>query len=210
MYKTQNIGIIDYGMGNIKSVFNSLKYLGYKNLLLAKNPDDIAKSDLLILPGVGAFSDAMTNLNDKELIEPLNLHAIKNKKPTIGICLGMQLFMDSSDEGIGAKGLGWIPGHVKKFEPNGSFKIPHMGWDNIKVTFNNDLFIGIPKDNHFYFVHSYYVDCDEKYSFAECDYGIRFSAAVSYNNLVAFQFHPEKSHTNGLKLLSNTIKKIST
>ena len=201
------IGVIDYDMGNIMSVFNALNYLGYENLELVNSPKQIAESEILILPGVGAFSDAMDNLRERELIEPLNKHVVE-KKPIIGICLGMQLFFEYSYEGKGSKGLGWFPGEVKRLELKDEYRVPHMGWDNIKVSETCNLFEDIKNDDDFYFVHSYHADCDPKFVIAECQYGISITAAIEKENLIAFQFHPEKSHLNGLKLLNNSIQKL--
>jgi len=203
------IGVVDYGMGNIMSVFNALNFLGYTDLKLVESAKEIENSQVLILPGVGAFSDAMVNLQDRRLIEPLNRHALKKKKPILGICLGMQLFLDYSHEGIGAEGLGWIPGEVIRLDLDDSFRVPHMGWDSIIMKRECDFFNGVNIQDDFYFVHSYYVNCDEQFIIAECDYGKKFTAAIQNNNLLAFQFHPEKSHTNGLKLLENSINKMS-
>jgi glutamine amidotransferase len=204
------IGVVDYGMGNIMSVFNALTFLGYTNLELVESSKKIANSEVLILPGVGAFSDAMVNLENRDLIAPLNQHVLEKKKPILGICLGMQLFLDYSHEGIGASGLGWIPGEVIRFDLNKKFRVPHMGWDNIIIKKECDFFNSVNTEDDFYFVHSYYVNCSEQFIIAECDYGIKFTAAIQSNNLVAFQFHPEKSHTNGLILLENSINNLSS
>jgi glutamine amidotransferase len=204
------ISVIDYGMGNLKSVFNSLRYIGYTNLFLTDSIRQISNSDMLIIPGVGAFNDAMDNLRSRKLIEALNKHALQDKKPVIGICLGMQLFVEHSSEGMGGKGLGWIQGKVKKFKLPKEQRVPHMGWNDISIRSQHELFKDVPSDNNFYFVHSYFVECEEKYVVAKCKYGVEFNAAISKENLIAFQFHPEKSHKNGLKLLSNTINHLSS
>ncbi len=206
MSKNKKICVIDYGMGNIRSIFNALSFLGYKNILLTDSTQEIRTSDLLILPGVGAFGDAMESLKNRGLISVLNEHAIKEKKPTIGICLGMQLFMTHSDEGSGSKGLNWLEGNVKKFDLDAGLKVPHMGWNSITFQKNHKLFERIPEKNDFYFVHSFFVECKNEYVLASCKYGNEFTAALAKDNLVAYQFHPEKSHDHGLSLLSNTIK----
>jgi len=126
----------------------------------------------------------------------------------MAICLGMQLVMDSSEEGGLSQGFGWIPGSVTRFQAPNEYRVPHMGWDNIKVKNRNDLFEGIEQDPDFYFVHSYHVNCDKQYVIASCDYGYEFTAAIQKDNIVAFQFHPEKSHKNGLLLLTNYINSI--
>ena len=202
------IGVVDYGMGNIMSVFNALKHLGYENIKLVDTAKTVDSSDVLILPGVGAFTDAMNNLKNRGMIEPLNQHVIEMKKPILGICLGMQLFLEYSYEGKGAKGLGWIKGEVLRFNLEKEFRVPHMGWDTILFDKKSEIFDGIDRDDNFYFVHSYFADCDEEDILASCEYGINFAAAIKKDNMIAFQFHPEKSYLNGLKLLDNSIKNL--
>lgn len=201
-----NIYIIDYGMGNLKSVVNSLQYIGGCNVYISDDKTELAKADLLILPGVGAFKDAMKNIHERHLFDAINEMVLINKKPLLAICLGMQLLFEYSDEGEKTEGFGWIPGHVSKFKSLKNHRIPHMGWDNIKVKQRKELFKGIEEDPDFYFVHSYHVNCDDEYVVATCDYGYEFNAAVAKDNIVAFQFHPEKSYKNGLHLLENYLE----
>ena len=197
------IGVIDYDMGNIMSVFNALNYLGYTKLELVNSPEQIQKSEILILPGVGAFSDAMDKLRERKLIEPLNKH-VSEKKPIIGICLGMQLFFEYSYEGKGSNGLGWLPGEVKRLDLKDEYRVPHMGWDNIKVRESCNLFEDTKNDDDFYFVHSFQLKVKKKnHLIAATDYGIMITAVVGRDNMIGTQFHPEKSQGMGLRLIQN-------
>ena len=199
------IGIIDYGMGNIMSIKNALIHLDFDRINLISNPQDFKDTDLIIIPGVGAFSDAMRNLKKQSLLEPLNKFVLHKKKPALGICLGMQLLLDYSYEGEGAKGLGWLKGEVKRLEIDRSLSVPHMGWNNLKIKNDSSLFEGISNEDDFYFVHSYHANISQEYIIAECDYGGLFPAAIGLENILGFQFHPEKSQTKGLRLLSNSL-----
>ena len=210
MIKLPKICIIDYGMGNLRSVVNALEFSLDCNVSISNQNKDIESSDILILPGVGSFNDAMTNLEDRNLCEKLNNEIIIRKKPLIAICLGMHLIMDSSEEGDFKKGFGWVSGSVKKFKLPNTYRVPHMGWDNIMIKKRSDLFKGIEANPDYYFVHSYHLDCDDSYVVASCDYGYEFPAVIQKENILAFQFHPEKSHKNGLRLLSNSINCIKS
>lgn len=195
------IGIIDYGMGNLKSVYNALDFLNAKSKLI-KTPSEISDVSKLIIPGVGSFSKAMQNLNDKGFTEPIREFA-KSGKPVLGICLGMQLMADFGYEPEKTQGLGLIGGEVIKFE-NIEKRIPHMGWNSISIKKESRLFDGIKRDADFYFVHSYYfVPEIESDILTLSDYGIEFTSAVSKDNITGFQFHPEKSQKQGLKILEN-------
>jgi len=202
------ICIIDYGMGNLRSVINALEYTVKCDVCISNEKRDLDSSDILILPGVGSFNDAIGNLRERDLFDKLDDEVINRKKPLMAICLGMQIVMESSEEGGLSQGFGWIPGSVTRFQAPNEYRVPHMGWDNIKVKNRNDLFEGIEQDPDFYFVHSYHVNCDKQYVIASCDYGYEFTAAIQKDNIVAFQFHPEKSHKNGLLLLTNYINSI--
>ena len=201
------ICIIDYGMGNLRSVVNALEYSIKCDVSISSDKNEFDKSDILILPGVGSFDDAIGNLHERNIVEKLYEEVVVRKKPLMAICLGIQLVMESSEEGA-AQGLGWIPGNVTRIKALKRYRVPHMGWNNIKVKKREDLFKGIEQDPNFYFVHSYHVNCDENYVIASCDYGYEFPAAIQKDNIVAFQFHPEKSHKNGLLLLTNYINNI--
>jgi len=202
------ICVVDYGMGNVLSVVNALKKAAECTVVVSDKKEDFENADILLLPGVGAFKDAMRNLHEGGFVNELNQQVLKNKKPVIAICLGMQLLMETSEEGGSIQGLGWIPGNVTRFQMGKSLRIPHMGWNNLNVKKSNDLFNGVEENPDFYFVHSYHINCDEQYVIASCDYGFDFIAAIKKDNIVAFQFHPEKSHKNGLRLLSNYLNSI--
>ena len=199
------IGIVNYGLGNIGAIQNILKKLGYNSMIL-NNHKDFINIETLILPGVGSFDYGVKKLNDLGLIEPLTNHAIIKKKLTIGICLGMQLMMKSSEEGK-LPGLGWFDDEVVKFNfNNNSFKVPHMGWNYVESSdkiFNNSY-----DEKRFYFVHSYFVPVNNNYTIAKTNYGDqKFSSSICDNNIFGFQFHPEKSHKYGMELFNNILKK---
>jgi glutamine amidotransferase len=193
-------------MGNLASVTNALAQLGIK-AEIQNNPEKIILYDKLILPGVGAFGDAMEHLRSNGMDEAIISFA-QSGKNILGICLGMQLLFDESEEFGAHKGLGLIPGKIIKFDEKKfehRLKIPHMGWNEM-FTKNSLLFEGLPKELYLYFVHSYHVLCDEKYTIGKCIYGYEFSAAVQKENIYGLQPHPEKSHDNGLKILENFAK----
>ena len=197
------IGIVDYDAGNIQSVINALDHIGVNNRLVS-NPEHLVEFDGLIIPGVGAFDDAMYSLAKKGLIDGLN--AIKGTKPVLGICLGMQVLCESSDEGSQA-GLGWINAKVKKIEAsNSKIKVPHMGWNQVNNTFD-PLFEDIPNHSDFYFVHSFCVVSEDK-ELVQCnsEHGGTFTSAFVKDDVYGVQFHPEKSQDHGLTLLTNFIK----
>ena len=206
------ITVIDYGMGNLRSVSKALESLGAP-VRVSSDPGEIGSAAKLILPGVGAFPAAMRELAARGLIEPIKA-AIASGTPYLGICLGLQLLFERSEEGGGAEGLGVLPGTVKRFSLNSSLKIPHMGWNQIlrgrrsEVGDQNGcpLLNGIPEQAFVYFVHSYYAEpADRSVIALESDYGGRFAAMVWRRNLYASQFHPEKSQAVGLQLLKNFV-----
>ncbi|RAJ33465.1 imidazole glycerol phosphate synthase subunit HisH [Pedobacter cryoconitis] len=195
-----NIVIVDYGVGNTYSVSNAIKSLGYNKLIISDDEKVINNADILILPGVGAFEESINNLRDRNLDKILNEQVLVLKKPILGICVGMQLMATLSEENGIHMGLNWIEGTVKRLELSQEFAVPHVGWNNISVKQTEPLFIRTPVDANFYFDHSYYFDCEDKYVSAYCDYDIAVTAAVQKSNIFGVQFHPEKSQTNGLKL----------
>ncbi|MGJ0322107.1 imidazole glycerol phosphate synthase subunit HisH [Aliarcobacter cryaerophilus] len=198
------LGIIDYNMGNLASVYNACSKFT-KDLKIVKNADDLKNLDKIILPGVGAYKDAMQHLEDSGLKDAI-LDFANSKKPLLGICLGMQLLFESSEEFGYTKGLGLIEGKVVKFDKSkmgSDLKIPHMGWNKI-VNKDNPLFKNL-QNPYLYFVHSYHVVTDDKYTIATTNYGYDFVSAVNKDNIFGFQAHPEKSHNNGLKILENFI-----
>lgn len=197
------IVIIDYGMGNLRSVQKAFERIKVP-VLITSDKMAILKADKIVLPGVGNFERGIANLKANELYNTLNEAVIKNKTPILGICLGMQLMTEFSEEG-NVVGFGWVKAKTKKFvfEKSG-FKIPHMGWNNLLVKNNRSLLKGINEENFFYFVHSYYVKCEDEIDvLSETNYGYKFVSAFNKGNIWGCQFHPEKSHDTGLTLLRN-------
>jgi glutamine amidotransferase len=207
------IAIIDYGMGNIHSVNKALEVYGAKTIVTNK-PEDIRACEKAVLPGVGAFDDAMQEL-DKQGLIPVLMEHIKNKKPFLGICLGMQLLFEGSEEARSTKGLGIFKGMVRKFEAKKDLKVPHMGWNQLKKSqipnpksqIECPLLKDVPDGAFVYFCHSYYPDPkDKEIIAASCNYGKDFVCAVAGDNVYGVQFHPEKSQAIGLKMLENFVK----
>lgn len=197
------IAIIDYGMGNLSSVFKALKKLG-ADARITGIPAEIEDAASVILPGVGNFGDGMKHLRSSGLDKAVK-NTISRGKPFLGICLGMQLLMDESEEAPGLAGLGIFKGRVIRF-PASSLKVPHMGWNDIAVKGNNPNLAGIKDGTYFYFVHSYHVKPDDsEINAATCNYGLDFSACIGKDNVFATQFHPEKSQDAGLRILENWI-----
>tara|TARA_Y100000768_G_C23894973_1_gene642115 strand:- start:571 stop:1158 length:588 start_codon:yes stop_codon:yes gene_type:complete len=192
-------------MGNLGSVSNMLKYLGIE-ARIESDPDKIYESSKLILPGVGAFDEAMNNINKSGIRQALDDLVINKKIPVLGICLGMQLLTNESEEGK-QEGLSYIPAKTKKFRLDKNFKVPHMGWNYLSKISTHKLTDGLNKDNKFYFVHSYHVEVeDDKYSLLKTKYGEEFDSAISSGHIAGVQFHPEKSHRNGMQILKNFSK----
>ena len=201
------IVIIDYGIGNLASVLNMFKKIGIKDVKVSSDKEIIAKADKILLPGVGAFDAGMDNLERSGLIPVLNNKAINEKVPVLGICLGMQLLTKKSEEGV-KPGLGWIDAETIKFnlDPALKLKVPHMGWNYVKVNRPNPL-IDIESKNRFYFVHSYYVKCfNESQSLATSNFGTDFTCMVNKENIFGAQFHPEKSLKFCMKILKIFLK----
>lgn len=200
------IVVVDYGTANLKSVANALQILG-ADVCISNKKEDIENADKIVLPGVGSFAEGVQNLRKLDLLDILRTEVIEKKKPFLGICLGMHLLADQGYEGGVNQGLGFIPGKVKKIElQDNKLKIPHMGWDNLCVEKENPLLNIGGKDSDFYFVHSYhFVPDSDEYILATCDYGGRIVSAIQKDNILATQFHPEKSQQNGLKLLEKFI-----
>ncbi len=195
-----SIVIVDYGVGNIFSVNKALNKLGYDQVKISRNSSDIKRADFLILPGVGAFNHCIKNLEKYNLIEILNEMVIGNATPILGICVGMQLMADYSEENGIHQGLGWIPGKVVKLKVSSKTAIPHVGWNNISIKNDKKLFKKNQNEPHFYFDHSYQYICKKNYIISYCKYEINIAAAINFNNIYGVQFHPEKSQNNGLKL----------
>lgn len=192
--------VVDYGMGNLGSILNMLKKVGVP-AELSKDADDILRAQKLILPGVGAFASAMNNLRARGYIDALNQKILTEKIPILGICLGMQLFSKQSEEGL-VPGLGWLDAQTVRFQFDGSrehFKVPHMGWNTIRLCQKSPLFIDAEEERRFYFVHSFHMQCNDPRDVLACtQYGFEFTSAVCRGNILGTQFHPEKSHRFGL------------
>ncbi|MEZ6141953.1 MAG: imidazole glycerol phosphate synthase subunit HisH [Zavarzinella sp.] len=202
-----SIVIVDYGMGNLRSVQKAFETIGY-SASIEQHPEKIAAADRLILPGVGAFQDAIAHITESGISEVLHTH-IQRGRPFLGICLGLQLLFETGYEDGTHRGLGFLPGEVVRFDPHPGLKIPHMGWNSINTVPDCPLFHDIPLGSHFYFVHSYYARPTEpNVVAATADYPTPFCAAIWRDNLLATQFHPEKSQQVGLRLLENFMKKI--
>lgn len=201
------IGVIDYGMSNLKSVINALDYLGCKSEVFSK-ATEIRKFDKVILPGVGSFSPAMKNLEELGFVDELRETVLIKKKPILGICLGMQLLLDKSYENGECSGLGILEGEVLPLEDiSEGLVVPHMGWNNVSIQFKGSLFgnhLNKGDNDDFYFVHSYYCKLNKREAvIGQSEYGSNFDCAIEFENIYAVQFHPEKSHSRGLKILSN-------
>ena len=199
------IAIIDYDAGNIKSVEKALLHLG-EEVIITRDREQILNSDKVILPGVGAFGDAMEKLRayglDKVIYE-----VVERKIPFLGICLGLQLLFEKSDETPGVKGLGILPGEILRIPDKEGIKIPHMGWNSVKIKENARIFKDVPQDSYVYFVHSYYLKAGrEEDVAATTEYSTLIHAAVEHDNVFACQFHPEKSSEIGLKILKNFVE----
>ena len=196
------IKIVDYGMGNLRSVQKAFEKLGHA-AEICDQPSKLGDVDKLVLPGVGAFRDAIHEVRRREFVTPILDH-LASGKPFLGICLGLQMLFDVSYEDGEWPGLGIIPGKVVRFQDQPGLKIPHMGWNQLQITGEPKLLANIPRDAHFYFVHSYHVvPTDRSVVIAESEHGERFVAAIARGNLWATQFHPEKSQKHGLQLLAN-------
>ncbi len=196
--------IIDYNMGNLASVQNAFEKIGAPAQVV-REPEHLKEFDRIVLPGVGAFGDAMKHLQQSGMDEAIKSFA-QSGKPMLGICLGMQLLLESSEEFGKHAGLGLIPGHVVKFDTTKfpkPLKVPHMGWNELFVKADTPLFKGMPEAFYLYFVHSYHALCEPQFVMGETLYGYTFPSAIYHDNIFGLQPHPEKSHKNGLKILKN-------
>lgn len=199
------IAIIDYDAGNIKSVEKALLHLG-EEVIITRDREQILNSDKVILPGVGAFGDAMEKLRSYGL-DKVIYEVVERKIPFLGICLGLQLLFEKSDETPGVKGLGILPGEILRIPDKEGIKIPHMGWNSVKIKENARIFKDVPQDPYVYFVHSYYLKAGrEEDVAATTEYSTLIHAAVEHDNVFACQFHPEKSSEIGLKILKNFVE----
>jgi glutamine amidotransferase len=199
------IAIVDYGLGNIKAFYNLFKKLNI-NSYFASSSKELKKATKIILPGVGSFDYAMTMLEQSKLRHTLDDLVLNKRIPVFGICVGMQIMSDTSEEGI-LKGLGWVPGIVRKIDVANEiskYPLPHMGWNKVTLGFNDPLFENLEANPLFYFLHSYYFECkDNSSSLATVDYGKKITCILKHKNIYGIQCHPEKSHYNGETILKN-------
>jgi glutamine amidotransferase len=201
------IAIIDYEMGNLRSVQKGFERVGHA-ATITSDPAELDAAERIVLPGVGAFRDAIAALRERRLVDPIR-DAIRSGKPFLGICLGLQLLFERSYEDGQHKGLEVIPGNVRRFSLPTEYKVPHMGWNQLRFRRRPPLFEGVDDGEHFYFVHSYYVlPSDAAWVATETDYGTSFCSSVWRGNLCGVQFHPEKSQTAGLHLLKNFAERV--
>ncbi len=198
------IAIIDYDAGNIKSVEKALQYLG-EEAVITRDAGEILMADKVILPGVGAFGDAMKKLNRYGLV-PVIHEVVEKGIPFLGICLGLQLMFESSEEAPGVEGLGLLKGKIVRIPEGEGLKVPHMGWNSLSFPKEGRLFAGIPENSYVYFVHSYYLQAEEDIVTATAEYGVTIHASVEKGNVFACQFHPEKSSHTGLTILKNFVE----
>ena len=196
------IAIIDYGAGNLQSVKKAFDFIGAESVI-TNDPEVILSADKILLPGVGSFGDAMDSMEKNGLVETVKECALSGK-PFLGICLGLQLLFEESEESPGVKGLGIFKGKIKKFSSDMGLKIPHIGWNSLEIKQKDTLFKNVPENSYVYFVHSYYLHAEDEEDVATVtNYGIDFHSAVGKNNVFATQFHPEKSGDVGLQILKN-------
>lgn len=199
------IVIVDYGAGNVASIRNMLRKSGH-DATISSRPEDVLSAAKLILPGVGHFDHGMRELHERNLVGPLSEQVLQRHVPILGICLGVQLFARRSDEGV-LPGLGWIDADVRRFEVarmGPELRIPHMGWADVDIVSTHRLFADLPAAPRYYFVHSFHLVCDRESDVAvRATHGYSFAAGVAHENVCGVQFHPEKSHAYGLKLLQN-------
>ena len=199
------VAIIDYDAGNIKSVENAVRFLGHE-VIVTSNAEEILSADHIILPGVGAFGDAMKRLNKAGLEETIR-QAVDREIPFLGICLGLQLIFEESEESPGVKGLGLLPGRIRRIPEGDGRKVPQIGWNDLSFPRSSRLFAGIPEGSYVYFVHSYYLEAGDPADVAaRTQYGVSIDAAVEHGKLFACQFHPEKSERIGMQILENFLK----
>ena len=199
------VAIIDYDAGNIKSVENAVRFLGHE-VTVTSNAEEILCADHIILPGVGAFGDAMKRLSGAGLEETIR-KAVDREIPFLGICLGLQLIFEESEESPGVKGLGLLPGRIRRIPEGDGRKVPQIGWNDLSFPRSSRLFAGIPEGSYVYFVHSYYLEAGDPADVAaRTEYGVSIDAAVEHGRLFACQFHPEKSERIGMQILENFLK----
>jgi len=193
--------VVDYDAGNLRSVQRALEAVGQRPRV-TPDPRDVERAEALVLPGVGSAQDCMRKLADRGLVQPLKDYAASGR-PFLGVCVGLQLLYDGSEEGGGVECLGILPGTVRRFPGGQGLKVPQIGWNSISIGQPHPILDEIPEGTYFYFVHSYYAEADPHLTVASADYGVDFAAIVAHDNVVATQFHPEKSADRGLELYAN-------
>lgn len=200
------IAVVNYGVGNLGSIQNMLKRVSNVETVITNDVSILNKANKIILPGVGAFDNGMEKIKTSGLLDTLHKIALQDKKPILGICLGMQMLANGSEEGV-LPGLGWIDAYSCRFQPGGdnaNLKVPHMGWNEVSISKHHALVNDLPLHSRFYFVHSYYVKCKQPDDILlTCHYGTDFTCAVQHDNIMGVQFHAEKSHKFGMQLLKN-------
>lgn len=200
-------GIVDYGLGNLRSVAGAVERLGWTPVVTS-DPAELDRCDKLLLPGVGAFGDGMRNLRERGLVDPLTTMAMRERKPVLGLCLGAQLIVSESEEFGRHAGLGWIEGSVRRIEPDGGLRVPHVGWNELRQVGDSVLFGGVVDEALFYYVHSFVIEpVDRAVVKGETDYGRALTAVIERGNVYGTQFHPEKSQLDGLTLLGNFLER---
>ncbi|MBG0776952.1 MAG: imidazole glycerol phosphate synthase subunit HisH [Desulfovibrionaceae bacterium] len=201
------IGIVNYGLGNLRSVAGAVQRVGY-DPRISSDPGELARADKLILPGVGAFGDGMRLLRESGLADALSELVLEKGRPVLGICLGFQLLAKTSCEFGEHEGLGWIDADVLRLEPGGGLRLPHVGWNDLERLAPCPLFDGVPEKALFYYVHSYHVRCNvPDIAVGACEYGRRFTSVIRRDNIYGTQFHPEKSQQAGLRMLLNFLER---
>ena len=199
------IAVLDYGSGNVRAFLNAYERMKIA-CRAARGPADLEGAERIILPGVGAFDTALKQFEDSGMMQPVRERVLESGVPLLGVCVGMQMLADRSEEGS-RTGLGWIPGAVRKLRapsPNASLRLPHMGWNQIEIQPDAPLLSRLPSGGRFYFLHSYAFECaDSRHAIARSNYGVEFTCAVRRKNVWAVQFHPEKSHDDGMTVLKN-------
>ncbi|HET8892668.1 MAG TPA: imidazole glycerol phosphate synthase subunit HisH [Gaiellaceae bacterium] len=202
----ERIAVIDYGMGNLRSVTNAFASLGASPAVVTQ-PDELADAERIVLPGVGAFADGMQNLRDGGWVDALEEQVRRKGKPFLGLCIGMQVLADRGTEHGSNAGLGWIAGTVERIASDNGLRVPHIGWNDVTFTPGHAMYDGLGESDAFYFVHSYVLrPDDDSVVSGVCEYGGDFAASVETQNIRAAQFHPEKSHRAGLRLLKNFLE----
>lgn len=200
-------GIVDYGLGNLRSVAGAVERLGW-TAVVSSDAGELARCDKLLLPGVGAFGDGMRNLRERGLVEPLTVMAVDGGKPVLGLCLGAQLLVSESEEFGTHAGLGWIEGSVRRIDPGDGLRVPHVGWNELRQVGGSILFDGVGDGALFYYVHSFVIEpSDRSVVKGETDYGRALTAVIERGNVYGTQFHPEKSQLDGLTLLGNFLER---